>query len=308
MSRHDASASRRAETWTPNQVDRFWSRFGAGCAQHSAEVPSVSTCAFCGLPGTMTREHLWPAALHQRLLTANSQSQSAFWLRRLEKPIAAEPQIRDVCARCNNGVLSELDAYICELFDRSFIRMPARGDSISFDYDYHRLKRWLLKMSYNSARIHSAPDLEALEKTRKYILGDGDALGRSTAVFLHLTYPERIPPSDVADVPASIAADLFYPAGNRAGYTYFSVEGLGLRFLRSVHLRAFSFSLAYARDEGGRANQSELEELLSSHMPGIVRLRPSRPAVELRCNGMGAWESFKNAYAQIDRGGGGPAP
>lgn len=264
----------------------------------------MSLCAFCGLSGTMTREHLWPAALHERLLAANNQSQNAFWLRRLDKPIAAEPQVRDVCARCNNGVLSELDTYICELFDRSFVDMPARDEWISFDYDYHRLKRWLLKVSYNSARIHSAPDLEALEQTRRYILGHGDVLGRSTAVFLHLTYPEQVPVSDVADLPRALASDLFYPAGNRAGYTYISIEGLGLRFLRSVHLRAFSFSLAYAREEGGRANQSELGELLSSHIPGIVRLRPSRPRVELRCSGMGAWASFKNAYAQIDRGGG----
>lgn len=132
--------------------------------------------------GRCAREHLWPAALHSRLLAANSQSQNAFWLRRLEKPIAAEPQIRDVCARCNNGVLSELDTYICKLFDCSFIHMPARDESVSFDCDYHRLKRWLLKMSYNSARIHSAPDLEALQQTRRYILGYGDALGRSTAV------------------------------------------------------------------------------------------------------------------------------
>ena len=129
----------------------------------------MSNCAFCKQSGTMTREHLWPAALHARLLAANSQAENAFWLRRLEKPIATEPQIRDVCARCNNGVLSQLDTYICELFDRSFVHMPARNGSVSFDYDYHRLKRWLLKMSYNSARIHSAPDLEALETARKYI-------------------------------------------------------------------------------------------------------------------------------------------
>jgi hypothetical protein len=119
----------------------------------------------------MTREHLWPAKLHERLLRANSQAQSAFWLRRLEKPIPSEPQIRDVCARCNNGVLSQLDTYICELFDRSFIHIPARYERVTFEYDYHRLKRWLLKISYNSARVHSAPDLEALEGTRPYVLG-----------------------------------------------------------------------------------------------------------------------------------------
>ena len=246
----------------------------------------------------MTREHLWPAALHERLLVANSQAESAFWLRRLEKPIPSEPQIRDVCARCNNDVLSQLDTYICELFDRSFINMPARDELVTFAYDYHPLKRWLLKISYNSARVHSAPDLEALEGTRPYILGASNTQGKSTALFLHLTYPERIPADDLKE--PSVTSDMFYPAGNRTGYLYFRVEEV-VRFLRAVHLRAVSFYVGYARLDEGLANEYRLDELLSCHVPGIVRLRPSRQSVSLECNGMGAWASFKDAYARIDR-------
>src|SRR5688572_8163074 len=110
-----------------------------------------SLCAYCGEPGVPTKEHLWPASLHRRPLAVNSQSKNIFWLARLRREIPSEPQIRDVCARCNNGVLSELDKYICEVFDKSFAKVLARHERVRFEPDYHLLKRWLLKMSFNSA-------------------------------------------------------------------------------------------------------------------------------------------------------------
>jgi hypothetical protein len=42
--------------------------------------------------------------------------------------------------------------------------------------DDHRLKRWLLKLSFNSACIHHARDLFALEEMRPYILGAANTL------------------------------------------------------------------------------------------------------------------------------------
>jgi hypothetical protein len=52
--------------------------------------------------------------------------------------------------------LSQLDGYICALFDRYFIYLCQRHATVRFEYDYHRLKRWLLKMSFNSARVHES--------------------------------------------------------------------------------------------------------------------------------------------------------
>jgi 5-methylcytosine-specific restriction endonuclease McrA len=69
-------------------------------------------CAYCGSSGPLTREYLWPASLHQRLMEANNDPKGRFWLRRANAEIEGEPKLRDVCQACNNGVLSQLDAYI----------------------------------------------------------------------------------------------------------------------------------------------------------------------------------------------------
>jgi hypothetical protein len=50
-------------------------------------------------------------------MEANNDPKALFWLRRANVEIEGEPKLRDVCQACNNGVLSRLDAYICELFD-----------------------------------------------------------------------------------------------------------------------------------------------------------------------------------------------
>jgi 5-methylcytosine-specific restriction endonuclease McrA len=68
-------------------------------------------CAYCGSEGNLTREHLWPTSLHKRLSATNDVTQSLFWLRRINAEIEGEPTIRDVCSACNNGPLSNLDAY-----------------------------------------------------------------------------------------------------------------------------------------------------------------------------------------------------
>jgi hypothetical protein len=62
-----------------------------------------------------------------------------------------------------------------------------------FDYDYHRLKRWLLKMSFNSARIHAAKDEFVFPPLLPYILGKSESLGRSVQLYVQLSYPGEIP-------------------------------------------------------------------------------------------------------------------
>jgi hypothetical protein len=103
------------------------------------------TCAYCGSSGPLTREHLWPAALHSRLVDANDQKSNRFWLRLIDKDIEGQPTLRDVCAECNNGFLSVLDGHVCDLFDRHFARTVDRYDTVEFVFDYHLLKRWLLR-------------------------------------------------------------------------------------------------------------------------------------------------------------------
>jgi hypothetical protein len=256
-------------------------------------APSI--CSYCQQQATFTKEHLWPAALHKRLFVANQQTSNTFWLARLQREIPAEPQIRDVCAHCNNVVLSELDSYICALFDKTFVRILKRHEKVQFDYNYHLLKRWLLKMSYNSARIHNSVDRKALETLRPYILGTGDHLGRSAQLFVQLTYPEEVNKRELDSACESNETLVFQPSMNRVGHMLFRAHGIGQKLLRTVHLRSYSFFVAYWPPGGSRNEQDDFETVFRNSHASAQLLRPSRPAICLECNGFGAWDSFRES-------------
>jgi hypothetical protein len=86
--------------------------------------------------------------------------------------VAGAPRIKDVCAKCNNVVLSRLDTYGLQLYRDSFSRIFEREQSVCFEYDYDKLLRWLLKLNYNSGRANRAEDTEHLKKLRWYMIGE----------------------------------------------------------------------------------------------------------------------------------------
>jgi hypothetical protein len=255
----------------------------------------MAVCAYCAKEAAATKEHLWPAALHRRLMLANSQEKSTFWLTRVRQYLQSEPQIRDVCGTCNNGTLSALDSYICGLFDKYFVDIPTFGNQIEFGFDYHRLKRWLLKMSFNSARIHDSPDLIALQALRPYILGENDHLGASVQVFLRLAYPERVAASEL-DPSTPFKDDiLLKPEIHRTGHVLFRPNATDEKLMRTVFLRAFHFHIAYWPPGAGRAMQNDFESALKERWPHVKLLRPNIPVIELKCAAVGAWQALKGA-------------
>lgn len=252
-------------------------------------------CAYCEIDDAPTNEHLWPTSLHARLEAANKTNNKSFWLRRLAKEIPKEPTIKDVCAKCNNGVLSILDSYICNLFDKSFMNLPEKGDLVDFEFDYHLLKRWLLKMAYNSARIHNSLDIQAIKDMLPYILGSDTKLGKHTDLYLQLTFPEVIPDRDFIQGQAPDIPFLFYPTENRVGLFGFRVHGVGEKVLRAIHLRSYSFYLAYFRPGSDRSEQDKFCKVFLGEMENCVKLSPSFNNLQLKCGGMGAWQSFHGA-------------
>lgn len=248
-------------------------------------------CAYCGASERLTREHLWPAALHRRIVAASDEKQKRFWLAKLEKEIPAEPTVRDVCSECNNGELSRLDGYICELFDRSFAYTPERYEKVEFVYDYHRLKRWLLKMCFNSARIHQAVDLKVFPPLLPYIMGKSDALGRSVTLYVQLAYPSELPAAASDDHQPTI----YYPVINRVGHAWFDAEDVGRKLLRAVHIQSYSFYLAFFKPDEKAAVLKDFSAEFLARMPATMMLRPSRSKFELVCNGVDAWNSVSDA-------------
>lgn len=79
--------------------------------------------------------------------------------------------IGDVCATCNNGVLSKLDQHFITSFKNQMITPLKPGDEVTFNYDYNLLLRELLKISYNSARAskHGYSSRAILEKYTPFI-------------------------------------------------------------------------------------------------------------------------------------------
>ena len=49
-----------------------------------------------------------------------------------------------------------LDGYACQLWDECFHCIVPAGAQNAFRYDYHLLVRWLLKICFNSARMHDS--------------------------------------------------------------------------------------------------------------------------------------------------------
>jgi len=135
-------------------------------------------CAYCGSEGPLTREHIMPKSILDK---ANESSKEVFneltnrYVEKMGKIILAELTIGDVCGTCNNGSLSVLDRYGSSLYDKSFSAPIKKGQSTTFQYDYHLLLRWLLKLSYNSARVSNEGNADVLSQFKQYILGLEDA-------------------------------------------------------------------------------------------------------------------------------------
>lgn len=206
--------------------------------------------------------------------------------------MSGEPTLRDVCQACNNGVLSQLDAYICELFDRYFIQIHQRGDAVRFEYDYHRLKRWLVKMSFNAARVHASMDIFVYPNLLPYIHGQSLSAGRSVQLYAQLSYPGAIPPENLRQPELAGAPLVWEPQDNRVGLLAFSAQGVGRKVLRAVHLRSYSFFLAFFDPQEKRSTLSDFSKTFLERMSATVLLSASRNYFDLVCDGMDAWQSF----------------
>lgn len=136
-------------------------------------------CAYCDSRCQPTREHVVPRWYNDTPGEAETFSARAPLTHRKGDLI-----VRDVCSGCNSGVLSSLDGYGKELYERYFANPVFDREKVVFEYDGERLLRWLLKLSYNSARAQNA-DARVLREYRKVMIGESTIPDR-VRCWLHL--------------------------------------------------------------------------------------------------------------------------
>lgn len=96
--------------------------------------------------------------------------------------------LSDVCASCNNGTLSKLDAYGAKLVETTFFEeldFSCYGKCMPIELDTSVFIRWILKILYNGVRFQKL-DTEDIERCIPYILGDTDIPPVNASVLLGL--------------------------------------------------------------------------------------------------------------------------
>jgi hypothetical protein len=85
------------------------------------------------------------------------------------------------------------------------------------------------------------------------------------------------------------------------GLVVFNAEGVGRKVLRAVHLRSFSFFLAFFDPKGKSAVVSDFSKTFLRRMSALVLLSASRTYADLVCDSADAWQSFygsrENSFA-----------
>lgn len=128
-------------------------------------------CSYCGKEHKTTREHIIPNGFLKKMNRTKMITESEAVPQRV---VSTDLVIKDVCPDCNNGPLSELDAYALSLILQYNEDIKNTKERIDFIYELDKLQRWILKVSFNSARATKATyDCTLYSKNIDYILGKG---------------------------------------------------------------------------------------------------------------------------------------
>lgn len=137
-------------------------------------------CVYCDKEGKMSREHVIPKGFIEHM---NSKGKITALDKVPSRIVNTEITIKDVCTQCNNGELSLLDSYALKLILKYNDEISPNTKKIYFKYKYDRLARWLLKVSYNSARVNDSKyDVSLYKKNVDYIMHRGESAS-NIAVF-----------------------------------------------------------------------------------------------------------------------------
>ena len=236
-------------------------------------MPDKTSCAYCGGPGPMTKEHIFPKFLYRQFPT-----QKLGYNERADRFMSWEAQVRDVCEGCNNGALSKLDQYAREFLTAMRCeRTYQNAEQLEFDYDYSLLLRWLLKVSYNAARALST--VPSLLQAAVPFIRDGEA-ARPEIAFLSVEVVRDTPIPDAIrqDLPPDARDWRYIPARMfRVGPGILHDPRGGVPqveySIRFVAINAWYFTVCLVEPGTDRASRRRIATSYRSFVPDSVPLR-----------------------------------
>ncbi len=259
----------------------------------------MPVCAYCQQNRPSTREHIIPAFIYN--FQKQMEQSVVGWNEVAQRMVGGEGKVKDVCAECNNQVLSELDAYGKQLLtDSGLLVQNYTKRELTLQYDYPLLLRWLLKISYNSSRadgVHSS----LFEKHVTFIRGLEPIPSRNrVTVLLYLSSPEILDTSRIKAKPFVQIADgssLLNPFLVRISYGVLSGEQRYV--LRTNFFGPAVFHLVMFNDNVLPGHAASAIRNLLKLMPGAVELSPKRKLVEVHA-GQKSWlDLYEPQFARM---------
>ena len=247
----------------------------------------------------MTKEHILPRFLYRQF-----PNQKTGYNVRADKFLTWEPQVRDVCKDCNNGPLSALDAYAQQflLAVRSDRTYPKDAD-ITFAYDYSLLLRWLLKVSYNSARaLTETPEI--LRQCIEFIR-DGESEHPPVAFLAVEVVRDTQVTEESRDLLPSVARSWSHiPARMfRVGPGILvdprAREPLPEHLIRFVAINSWYFTLCIVPAGVGRRDRRRLARAYRSYHPDAVILSPEDETTSISVSARTAMDAYEFQASRV---------
>jgi len=223
--------------------------------------------------------------------------------------VGGERKIKDVCAKCNNSALSELDAYGKQLLVGNGLlgrNYPKR--TLTLHYDYGMLLRWLLKISFNSSRADGAHS-PLFEPFVPFMMGKAVHPMRGEVACLgYLAAPEQLGASRIAE-----ASFLRLSEGSRLLNPFFvricygAVPGEDAYTLRFNIFGPAVFALLLFRTNtppGFAA--SAVRRFQKKALPGAIELDPRLRVLELTAGSRTWLDLYEQQVLRAQRSAGGP--
>jgi len=237
----------------------------------------MAQCAYCDRSCSPTREHVVPDWYNETPGDAET-----FNAREPFIHTRGDILIKDVCKKCNNGPLADLDAYGKDLYERYFSLIAYDPTTVEFSFEAPRLIRWLLKLSYNSGRAHNA-DIAALHALRKAMLGE-EPLTDHVQCWVHLVSAACITESGevrAARCNESEDSEIFEPKWFRIGQLRLPGSSTTECVQRQIVINSFAFSLLIAPSSTNRPSKmlNELVQAFQEAVPAAKRIE--RTATEV---------------------------